>query len=130
MRATGVRRKNDKERLLLSFSKKDFLRSVKYTVEQANQWVAQKRYSQKWTESELIAAYKKCAAERVYDLNQVPPLIWDPTLESKPQLDRGQHRREAMLKEYATTSWTTLTPESWSVCFPDPVRYGVNNCSY
>ncbi len=126
---TGIQRLNHRDRLLSSFKLKDYELSVTYTAEQSRilaangAWddVKDGTHGQKfpyfgkvWTETALKEAYRKCADQRLDDLWEAPPLLWSLLVSEQPQLDRGQHRRAALLRLISNTG-IQLTPQAWKV---------------
>jgi hypothetical protein len=123
-----VSRLNGKDRMLVSVSNADFLQSVRHTAQLTQQWRAEGLLKHAWSEQSLLDTYRLFKTKVVDQITDVPFLVWDPALPTRPQLDRGQHRRKAYLETHAST-WSSLTPSSATVCFFSPFSK-MNNCSW
>jgi hypothetical protein len=112
----GIRRLNDKDRLLASVMPEDLAQSIEYTSRMTVQWKSQGVMKRSYTPQELRDTYKWCANTQLSKITNAPPLLWDPKLERQPQLDRGQHRREALLRIHANLPYGHLSPGNYEVC--------------
>jgi hypothetical protein len=113
--ANGIRRRNDKERMLVTMSRSDFEKSVSYTAEQLQTWHKEGKPVKPYTVDELKGAYTRTAQSYVDRIEAVPPLLWAPTATKPPQLERGQHRRKALMQYMenrgdTSTSYSPDTP--------------------
>jgi hypothetical protein len=128
--ASGIRRKNDKERMLVTVNVDDYELSVQYTAERLKEWHSQGRVARAYTADELKAAYKKTTYQYVNKIEAAPPLIWSPKAKKQPQLERGQHRRKPLLQYYEANGdhSTSFTPEGAKVSEQMPI-VETNNCS-
>ncbi len=95
---TGVRRTEISDRLRASCELDEFEQSVEYTVQKYQEWHEKDSTIPIYTADTLVKAMRDCIHQS-RPLEQTPLLCWDPKI-PKPQLDAGQHRRQAFLDTY------------------------------
>jgi hypothetical protein len=110
-----VRRTELADRLRSSCTAQEYTASLKHTCELYDVWLKKKWVKRTYTVAELRAALKEMIMNPM-PIEEAPMLVWDPALATKPQLDAGQHRRQAFLKLFnADGKITALTPETVKV---------------
>jgi hypothetical protein len=110
-----VRRVELSDRLRVSCTPTEYEASINHTCKLYDQWHAAKKCKRSYTPAELREAMKNMIKNPL-PIGEAPLLVWDPALHHKPQLDAGQHRREAFLHVFnADGKITELTPQTAQV---------------
>lgn len=114
----NVRRTEFKDRLRVSGAAAEWNQSIKYTVTMYDKWHRESLTDKSFTEGQLRAALIH-AKTHVMPIEKMPILCWDPSLEYQPQLDGGQHRRQAFMDLFnADNKHTEITIENAVVRSP------------
>ncbi|KIV93569.1 hypothetical protein PV10_04775 [Exophiala mesophila] len=110
----GITRTQAKDRLAASFPRRFLEHNAIYTAAKYQEWYEQGLIKERHSAKTLMTMYKEIAETRaIKDLATRPILLWDPDLPETPELDRGQHRREALMKQKFPMQADSLTPASY-----------------
>lgn len=121
--STTIRRTEPADRLKVSMTQADFEASLQYTVDQYDKAAETDSNFAGVTKDTLRLRIEEAFHLRGGPITDFPPLFWPLGLD-RPQLDAGQHRREAFLNVVdPRREVTCLTFDTIKVTYQFPLHH-------